>query len=66
LAVQSAVVDPRKFKTDDEYLYAQKTAWAGGQNINELFAWIDEKVSEAEFLSEKEQGKHEDPLAEMR
>jgi hypothetical protein len=31
-----------------------------------LFAWIDEKVSEAEFLSEKEQGKHEDPLAEMR
>lgn len=62
--IKSAVVDPRKFKSDDEYLFAQKVAWASGQACSELLELIDNKVSEATFLTEKEQGKHTDKLAE--
>lgn len=61
-AVRSAVVDPRKFKNDEEYAYAQKVAWAAGQNITDMLNWIDGKVTEAEFLSEKEQGKIVDKI----
>lgn len=57
LQVRSAIVDPRKFKNDEEYAYAQKVAWAKGQFVTELLGWIDMKVTEAEMLSEKEQGK---------
>ena len=62
--IKSAVVDPRKFKSDNEYLFAQKIAWATGQAYSELLDMIDNKVKEAEFLTEKEQGKHIDKLAE--
>ncbi len=63
-AIKSAVVDPRKFKSDNEYLFAQKIAWASGQAYSELLDLIENKVKEAEFLTEKEQGKHIDKLAE--
>lgn len=62
--IKSAVVDPRKFKSDEEYLFAQKVAWAAGQAYSELLDVIENKVKEAEFLTEKEQGKHPDKLAE--
>jgi hypothetical protein len=62
--VISAVVDPREFKTDSEYLFAQKTAWAYGQSATELLNMIDARVKESEYLLEKEQGKHEDKLRE--
>lgn len=62
--IQSAVVDPRKFQSDSEYLFAQKTAWAYGQFASDLLDLIDNKVTEAEFLTEKEQGKIQDKLAE--
>ena len=52
------------FKLDEEYLFAQKVAWASGQAYSELLDLIDNKVREAEFLTEKEQGKHKDKLAE--
>ena len=58
------MVDPRKFQQESEYVYAQKTAWAYGQAFTDLFNWIDSKVSEAEFLTEKEQGKIKDKLRE--
>lgn len=64
LQIKSAVVDPRKFNSDEEYLFAQKIAWATGQAYNELLDMIENKVKEAEFLTEKEQGKHIDKLAE--
>jgi hypothetical protein len=57
-------VDPRKFNSDQEYSFAQRTAWAGGQNVTDLLNWIDGKVSEAQFLTEKEQGKVKDKLRE--
>lgn len=58
------MVDPRKFKSDEEYLYAQKIAWATGQAYSELLDVIENRVKDAEFLIEKEQGKHIDKLAE--
>jgi len=64
LQVNSALVDPRKFKTDKEYAYAQKVAWAKGQFVTDLLNWIDSKVSEAQALSKKEQGKIIDKVRE--
>jgi hypothetical protein len=63
-AVQSALVDPRNFKSDKSYSFAQRTAWAGAQNVTELLNWIDQRVTEAEMLSEKEQGKVLDKVRE--
>lgn len=57
-------MDPRKFQSEREYLFAQKTAWAYGQAYSDLLDMIDNKVKEAEFLTEKEQGKHIDKLRE--
>ena len=62
--IQSALVDPRKFQSEADYLFAQKTAWAYGQHASDILDLIDNKVSEAVFLTEKEQGKHIDKLAE--
>lgn len=45
-------------------MFAQKTAWAYGQAYSELLDMIENRVKEAEFLTEKEQGKHIDKLAE--
>lgn len=58
------MVDPRKFQLEQEYNFAAKTAWAYGQAYTDLLDQIDNKVKEAEFLTEKEQGKHPDKLAE--
>lgn len=64
MQAKSSLVDPRKFKNDEEYIYAQKVAWAKGQFVTELLDWIDSKVSEAQGLSEKEQGKVIDKVRE--
>ena len=64
LATRSALVDPRKFKNEKDYSFAQRTAWAGAQNVTELLNWIDSRVQEAEYLSEKEQGKIVDKVRE--
>lgn len=62
--VRSAVVDPRKFTSDEEYMFAQKTAWAYGQHANDILDLIDNRVKEAQFLNEKEEGKLTDKLQE--
>ena len=63
-AIKSAVVDPRKFQSDSEYAYAQKLAWAYGQAYSDLLDRFDNMVKDSEFLTEKEQGKHQDKLRE--
>lgn len=62
--IKSAVVDPRKFQSEPDYVYAQKTAWAYGQAYSDLLDQLEKKVTEAEFLTEKEQGKHPDTFRE--
>jgi hypothetical protein len=57
-------VDPRQFKSDQEYNFAQKVAWGYGQAFTDLLDLIDSKVTDSEFLTEKEQGKHPDKLRE--
>lgn len=54
--IKSAVVDPRKFKTDEEYIYAQKIAWAYGQSYSDLLAILDQMQEDAEQLVLKEKG----------
>lgn len=63
-AIKSSVVDPRSCKSDEEYLFKQKVAWAFGQAYSDLLNTIDMKVTDAQFLTEKEQGKHIDKLKE--
>lgn len=58
------MVDPRQFKSEAEYVFAQKTAWAYGQAFTDLLNMIDAKVTDATYLTEKEQGKHPDKLRE--
>lgn len=58
------VVDPRKFKSDEEYLYAQKTAWAYGQFAVDLLVLLEQKKLEAEELTKKQQDENADKLRE--
>lgn len=58
------MVDPRKFGSDEEYLYAQKIAWAYGQAFTDLLNLIDSKVTDSVYLTEKENGEHPDKLRE--
>ena len=62
--IKQAVVDPRSCESDEDYLFKQKTAWAYGQHASDILDMIENKVKEAEFLTEKEQGKHIDKLQE--
>lgn len=62
--IKQAVVDPRSCSSDQDYLFKQKTAWAYGQAYSDLLNIIDQKVTDSEFLTEKEQGKHPDKLRE--
>lgn len=62
--IKSSVVDPRKFKSDEEYLYAQKTAWAYGQYASDLLDTVDRMIEEANQLTKKEQGETSDVLRE--
>lgn len=58
------VVDPRKFKSDEEYLYAQKTAWAYGQFAADLLGLLEQKQQETEVLIKKERDEVKDKLKE--
>ena len=62
--IKSAVVDPRKFKDEAEYIFAQKTAWAYGQAYSDLLNILDLMQEEAEGLTKKEKGENVDKLAE--
>ena len=61
---KGAVVDPRKFKSDEEYLYAQKIAWAYGQFAADFLGILEQKKQEAEVLVKKQSEKNVDKLAE--
>jgi hypothetical protein len=50
--------------SDEQYSFAQRTAWAAAKNVTDIMEWIDKKVDEAVYLTEKEQGKHIDMLRE--
>src|SRR3954471_9630934 len=62
--IRNSVVDPRSCKDEAEYVFKQKTAWAYGQAYSDLLTQIDSKVTDSEYLTDKEQGKIKDILAE--
>lgn len=62
--IKQALVDPRKFKSDAEYIYAQKIAWAYGQHASDLLAILDQMQEDAEALVKKENGEVVNKLAE--
>ncbi len=49
-------VDPRKSRSDDKLLYEYKLAWAFATVAQELVDYIEKMKSEAEALTQKEQG----------
>lgn len=54
--IRNSWVDPRSFKSDEEYAYAMKTAWAFAQASEEILAFIQKNIEEAEGLTKKESG----------
>ena len=57
-------MDPRSFKDDNEYAYAMKTAWAWASAGEEILAFVEQMVEEAEALTKKEKGLNIDKLRE--
>ena len=57
-------MDPRSFKDDNEYAYAMKTAWAWARSSEEIIAFTEKMVEEAEALTKKEKGEGIDKLRE--
>ena len=55
--------DPSEFTSDQEYLYAAKTASVFKKVIAEILMFIDGHKSRLEFLNEKAEGKTEEPFA---
>lgn len=62
--IKQALVDPRRFKNDEEYTYAQKVAWAYGQHASDLLAILEQMQEDAEALVKKEKGESVNKLAE--
>lgn len=57
-------MDPRRFKSDEEYIYAQKIAWAYGQHASDLLITLAQMEEEAEELVKKENEENIDKLTE--
>jgi len=62
--IRNSWVDPRSFKDDVEYAYAMKTAWAWAKASEEILAFTEKMVEEAEALTKKEKGLLIDKLRE--
>ena len=55
--IRNSWVDPRTFKSDDEYAFAMKTAWAMAKASDEIIEFIEKTIEEGIAMSEKEKGK---------
>ena len=55
--IRNAWVDPRTFKSDEEYAFAMKTAWAMAKASDEIIDFIEKTIEEGIAMSEKEKGK---------
>lgn len=62
--IHNSWVDPRSFKNDEEYVYAMKTAWSFAQAGEEILAFTEKMIEEAEALTKKEKGEIKDKLRE--
>ena len=54
--IKTGFIDPRKFKTDEEYAFACKVAWGWAQAADDILKFIEEAKAQAEYLKQKERG----------
>lgn len=54
--IKTSFIDPRKFKSDEDYSFACKVAWGWAQASDEILRFIDEAKDRAEYLKKKERG----------
>jgi hypothetical protein len=62
--IHNSWVDPRSFKNDEEYAYANKTAWAFASCAQQIIDYVNTNIEQAEMLSKKEKGQMIDKLRE--
>ena len=62
--IHNSWVDPRQFKDDKEYAFANKTAWAWAQATQGIIDFIQKTQEESEALTRKEKGEVKNVLRE--
>ena len=55
--IRNAWVDPRTFKSDEEYAFAMKTAWAMAKASDEIIEYVQKIIEEGIAMTEKQKGK---------
>jgi len=53
-------VDPREAKDKEEYMYREVVGWAGAKLSVDLINWVDNRISQAQAIEDKAQGKEMD------
>ena len=54
--------DPSKFTKEEEFVYAAKVTSVFKKVVAEILGWVDQNVTEAQFLTKKEKGEMQDPF----
>ena len=55
--------DPSQFTSDEDFLYAAKTAAVYKKVIAELLMWVESNGNQADFLEKKSKGELENKFA---
>ena len=63
--IKSSFIDPRKFKTDEEYIFACKVGWGWAQAASEVLEFIEVSEKNVEFLKKKGKGELEDKFRDV-
>lgn len=62
--IHNSWVDPRQFKSDNEYAYASKTAWAWAQAAEGIIEFVGKIQDESAGVTRKEKGEVKNVLRE--
>ena len=57
-------MDPRAFKSEDEFLRAYNVAWGFAQAAEQILAFVSKNIEEAEAITKKEKGEVKNVLRE--
>lgn len=61
--IKHSWIDPREAKDGADFERRYNVAWAQAQSADQILKFVDDKVKEAEYLEQKEEGKIEDPFS---
>lgn len=62
--IHNSWLDPRSFKTEEEFIKAYNEAWSMAQAAEQVLGYVQNKCDEAEHLIKKERGELVDKLRE--